>query len=142
MGKAFLHKQWGTHYAGQVLSGVEKGSIPSEVAEFYEDDEPTPNDVVKDPDPQGPHPLSAKDGSIRLEKVREVAKENKAKLEAAQKNTDDAAEAAARQAEDEEFTQQQAREADLLAAKRSKGARKGAGKPVKRNRAGQAHTVK
>lgn len=144
--KAFLHKKWGSNYAGQVLTGVEKGSIPSDVAEFYEDDQPTPNDVVKDPDLQGPHPLSAKDDSIRVEKVREVAKEQQSKVKAAQKSSDDAAEAAQRVAEDEEFTQRQAREADLLAAKRSKSAG-GAGarlspKERKKAEAGKAHTVK
>lgn len=144
--KAFLHKQWAGHYAGQVLTGVEKGSIPSDVAEFYEDDQPTPHDVVKDPDLQGPHPLSAKDGSIRVEKVQQVAKEQQNKVAAAQKQTDDAAEAAARVAEDDEFTQRQAREADLLAAKRDKGARKGGTKRTaaekKKAEAGKAHTVK
>lgn len=144
--KAFLHKKWGTSYAGQVLTGVEKGSIPADVAEFYEDDEPTPNDVVKDPGPVGAHPLSAKDDSIHVDKVRAVAKEQAAKVEAAQKQTDDAAEAAARVAEDDEFTQRQAREADLLAAKRAKSpggkATKLSAKERKKAEAGKAHTIK
>jgi hypothetical protein len=143
--KAFLHKKWGTSYAGQVLTGVEKGSIPADVAEFYEDDEPTPNDVVKDVDQTGAHPLSAKDDSIRVEKVREVAKEQKSKVEAAQKANDDASEAAARVAEDTEFTQRQAREADLLAAKRVKSGAKGkklSPKERKKAEAGKAHTIK
>jgi hypothetical protein len=144
--KAFLHKKWGNSYAGQVLTGVEKGSIPSDVAEFYDDDEPTPNDVVKDPTPAGPHPLSAKDDSIDVEKVRMVAKEQKDKVTAAQKATADADSAAARVEEDREFTQRQAREADLLAAKQAKG-RKGqtpkrSEKDRKKAEAGKAHTIK
>jgi hypothetical protein len=144
--KAFLHKKWGANYAGQVLTGVEKGSIPSDVAEFYEDDQPTPNDVVKDDAPTGPHPLSAKDDSIDVAKVRTVAKEQKDKVAAAQKATDAASEAAARVAEDTAFTQRQAREADLLAAKRNKGARAKSGtrseKDRKKAEAGKAHTIK
>ncbi len=44
--KARLLKKWGANYAGQVLSNVEKGSIPAGVAEFFEDDDPAVNTVV------------------------------------------------------------------------------------------------
>jgi hypothetical protein len=37
--KARLKKKWGTNYAGQVLSNVQEGSIPADVADFYEDDD-------------------------------------------------------------------------------------------------------
>ncbi len=44
--KARLLKKWGANYAGQVLTNVEKGSIPAGVAEFFEDDDPAVNTVV------------------------------------------------------------------------------------------------
>ena len=44
--KARLLKKWGANYAGQVLTNVEKGSIPDGVAEFFEDDDPAVNTVV------------------------------------------------------------------------------------------------
>jgi hypothetical protein len=143
--KAFLHKKWGNNYAGQTLTGVEKGSIPAGVAEMYEDDEATPSDVIREDGPQGEQPLAVKDDSIDVERVRAVGREQKDKVNAAKKAVDVASQAAQRVAEDREFTQRQAREADVLAGKRARGAQKGAKRSAKdkaRNEAGKAHTVK
>jgi len=94
--KALLLKKWGANYAGQVLTNVEKGSIPAGVAEFYEDDAPTPNDVVKDPTPAGV-PLTVTNDALDPEQVAAATKAQDAKMEAAKK----AEEAAAKQADEQ-----------------------------------------
>lgn len=145
--KALLIDKWGGNYAGQVLTNVRAGSIPSDVAHFFEDDEPTPMDVVRDPHDTEAAPLTVTDDHINPEKARSVAKEQKAKVQAAKKAATEADDAAARVAENDAFTQRQAREADVLAAKRSKATRKGGAKKLsakqrKAAEAGKAHTVK
>lgn len=116
--KAFLHKKWGTNYAGQVLTNVEKGSIPDSVAEFYEDDEPTPNDVIRDPRDTDVNPLSARNDSIDVKKVQQVAKEQQDKIDRVEAGGDSNAEVDARIQQEEDETQAAARQADLVAAKR------------------------
>lgn len=139
--KALLLEKWGGNYAGQVLTNVEKGSIPASVARFYEDDEPTPNDVVKEETGSVNH-LPVKNDSINPDHVDAVEKTNAARMKAAK----DAVDAPAVNAADEqEFTQRQAREADEFAAKRAKGAKKAAKaspKDKKKAEAGKAHGVK
>lgn len=45
--KAFLLRKWAGYMPGQVLTNVVPGSVPTGVARFYADDEPTPCDIVK-----------------------------------------------------------------------------------------------
>ncbi len=134
--KALLLKQWGGNYAGQVLTGVQKGSIPSDVARFYEDDEPTPNDVVKDPHP-GPAPLSVTNGEMDPSQVDAASKVQADKVSAAKKATAPQADTAAEEA----ATQRRAKEADQFAAKQatSKNPKKAAGSKLE---PGKEHGVK
>jgi hypothetical protein len=143
MGKFLLTKKYGANYAGQVMTGVEKGSIPAQYGRYYEDNEPTPMDVVKDPN-QGPsNPLSVVNDEMDIQEVNAADADQKAKLKAAKEVGAPAAGDLA--AGEQEDTQRRAREADQFAAK---AAKKGAGgKGDKRTksakaRAGKEHGVK
>lgn len=142
--KALLTKKWGTNYAGQVLTNVSKGSIPSDVAEFYEDDEPSPNDVVKEDVSEAEHnPLRvANDEMVDVSRAKEVAKTKAARV--AKAAAAPASSAESDEAAEQEDTQRRAREAEQFAAKRVKGARKAAIKKgdAKKRQAGKEHGVK
>lgn len=135
--KALLLKKWGSNYAGQVLTGVQKGSIPADVARFYEDDEPTPMDVVHDPNP-GTTPLTVVNDEMNPSEVDAADKSQAAKVKAAQ----DAGIPGAAADGEEADTQRRAREADNFAAKaQKKGAADKRTKGAKA-RAGKEHGVK
>jgi hypothetical protein len=123
--KALLLKKWGTNYAGQVLTNVEKGSIPSGYASYYEDNEPSPMDVVKD-ESAGGDPLAVINDAIDPEQEKVVAKRNKALIEAAKKPSASSQAEVVAAAEDE-ATQRRAKEADDFAAKQLKAAGKDGG---------------
>jgi hypothetical protein len=145
--KALLVKKWGANYAGQVLTNVEKGSIPADVARFYEDDEPSPEDVVKDDDVSGANPLAVTNDEMDADKADEVAADKKDIVKRAKASAEKASQAAAAEGQEKEDTQRRAREAELVAAKRS-GSGKGGAKAKlsesqkKRGRAGKEHSVK
>lgn len=151
--KALLLKKWGNNYAGQVLTHVEKGSMPSDVARFYEDDEPTPYDVVKDePSPEENNPLVVLNDEMDPTQADAIAKDKKATVQRAKEAAGKQSQADAAVEQEREDTQRRAREAELLAAKRTKaGGKKGGGKKgggklsetqKKRGRAGKEHSVK
>jgi len=119
--KAFLTKKWGPNYAGQTLTNVQKGSIPADVAEMYEDDVPTPNDVVKDPDEDASDPLRVTNDEADVERVRGVAKTKAERVATAKKVGVPGAD---EEAAEVEATQRRAKEADDFAAKGAKGTRK------------------
>jgi len=54
--KALLLKKWGGYFAGQVLTGYDRGSLPAEAVVWYEDDETVPQlPVINDSiDPASP----------------------------------------------------------------------------------------
>jgi hypothetical protein len=132
--KALLLKKWAGNYAGQVLTGVAKGSVPADVAQFYEDDEPTPCDVVKDPHVEGT-PMTVTNDELDKEQVAEVSKAQAAKMTAAKK----AVQAASAADAEEAATQRRAHEADAFAAKHQAPAKKDDdAKP----QAGKEHGVK
>lgn len=136
--KAFLKKKWGANYAGQVLTNVEKGSIPAEVADFYEDDQPTPNDIVKDDAAGNEQPLTVVNDEIDPAKAKAAGQAQADKVKAAQ-----GASAAPAVDEDAE-TQRRAHEADEFAAKRagSGKAPKASKEQKKKANAGKDHGVK
>lgn len=136
MGKAFLVKDWAGNYAGQTLTNVAKGTIPADVAEYYEDDQIAPGDVVKTDATGGGDPLAVKDGEVDRKKVKSVVKEKQDAVDAAQ---DAPAPAAVNEAEDA-ATQRRAKEADEFAAKQAAKAK--AEKPADKPQAGKEHGVK
>jgi hypothetical protein len=122
--KARLMKKWGTHYAGQILTNVDKGSIPAGVAEFFDDDDPAVNTVVEQTSAADPltvinDEINPKTAKAHDEHQRAAAKSSEEQV------SSNAASGALAQLEDEQ-TQERARNADLVAAKRS-----GAGKDGK-----------
>lgn len=135
--KALLLKKFGSNYAGQVLTGVQKGSIPSDVARFYEDDEPTPMDVVKDPNP-GTTPMAVVNDELKIEEVDAADESQAAKIKAAEKagipGADDDGESA--------DTQRRAREADQFAAKAQKKSVADKRTKSPKAKAGKEHGVK
>lgn len=143
--KARLLKKWGSNYAGQVLTNVEKGAIPSDVAEFFDDDDPAVNTVV-------PHNQNVNDPLMVINdeinpataKAHNEAQRGLAKDSRAEGDKRSAADALA--ALEEEQTQKRAREADQIAARRS-GRGKAGSKALspgqkKKNEAGKGHGVK
>lgn len=143
--KALLIKKWGGNYAGQVLTGVERGSIPASVAKFYEDDEPTPMDVVIDHSATAEDPLLVVNDEMNPKGAESVHADKKAIVQRAKKaaETGSVAEAAAEL--DREAGQRRAKEADDFAAKRTRAT--GSGKALtagqkKKSQAGKEHGVK
>lgn len=135
MGKAFLVKDWAGNYAGQTLTNVAKGTIPADVAEFYEDHEVGPNDVVKD-EHAGGDPLIIRNGEADLAQVRKVVKAKQDKVNAAKA----ASNPASATAEEDAATQRRAHEADVFAAKQAAATPKVASYP--KSEAGKEHGVK
>lgn len=123
--KALLKKKWGTNYAGQVLTNVQKGSIPDDVAVFYEDDEPSPMDVVKDPNDVGGDPLAVINDAINPKGIEQVEEQKRGRLQAARDVSDALAVSEAVAAEEQKQTQRRAREADQFAASRQGAGRSG-----------------
>jgi len=66
--KARLKKKWGTNYAGQILTNVDKGSIPADVADFFEDNDPAVNTVVEQT--SAADPLSVINDAINPESAK------------------------------------------------------------------------
>lgn len=113
--KARLLKKWGGNYAGQVLSNVQPGSIPGDVAEFFDDDDPAVNTVVSQQ--SGIQPLAVINDSINPQhaKVHDDAQRAAAK---ASKEAEHTGTAAALQQVEDKQTQERARYADEYAAGR------------------------
>ncbi len=117
-------KKWGTNYAGQVLTNVEKGSIPSDVAEFFEDNDPAVMTVVEQSNVGDPLMVINDEINPKTAKAHDDAQR------AAAKSSEDvvagraAGEALA--ALEDEQTQERARNADKVAAKRSGTGKDGA----------------
>ena len=123
--KARLLKKWGTNYAGQVLTNVEKGTIPAGVAEFFEDDDPAVNTVVEQSDSNDPLMVINDEINPAAAKAH-----NEAQRAAAKSSIDFGGNQVVAELEEQETedTQRRAREADLFAAGRSKsGKKKGTG---------------
>jgi hypothetical protein len=114
--KARLLKKWGGFYAGQVLTNVDKSSIPAGVAEFFEDDDPAVMTVVDKRNESDPltvindeiNPAHAK---AHNESQRAIAKES----DASSQDVSGAVEEM-----ENERAQKQARHADKVAAGRDK----------------------
>ncbi len=122
--KARLMKKWGTNYAGQILTNVDKGSIPSGVAEFFEDDDPAVNTVVEQSDPNDPLMVINDEINPAAAKAH-----NEAQRAAAKSSVNYGGNAVVAELEEQEQkdTQRRAREADQFAAGRLKGGKKGVG---------------
>jgi hypothetical protein len=114
--KARLLKKWGANYAGQVLTNVEKGSIPDGVAEFFEDDDPAVNTVVAQSDTNDPlmvinDEINPEHAAAHNDSQRALADESKA--------VDKRAIATALEEQERKDTQERARDADEFAAGRA-----------------------
>jgi hypothetical protein len=143
--KAFLKKKWGSNYAGQTLTGVEKGSIPSDVADFYGDDEAAPGDVVKDDTPAGGDPLQVLNDAIDPKAAKQVAADKQDIVDRARSARNEPSRQAAVEQFEAELGQKHAREADQFAAKQLKGVKDGAAlssEQKERAEAGKGHGVK
>lgn len=83
--KARLLRAWGGNYAGQILSNVKEGDLPSGVAEYFEDDDPAIN-VVREPSSVGAdvHKV-ANDGTVKPLKGSDFEKGQQAKVKQVQK---------------------------------------------------------
>lgn len=110
-------KKWGTNYAGQILTNVDKGAIPGDVAEFFEDDDPAVNTVVEQTSSADPLTVINDEINPKTAKAHNEAQRAAAKSSEDQVSSNATAGALA-QLEDEQ-TQDRARNSDLLAAKRS-----------------------
>lgn len=117
--KARLLKKWGSNYAGQVLTNVEKGSIPAGVAEFFEDDDPAVNTVVEQGDVSDP--LMVINDEINPEAAKAHNEAQRAAAKSSREFAGDAASDALAELEREQ-TQERARFADNFAAERGKAA--------------------
>jgi hypothetical protein len=115
--KARLLKKWGTHYAGQVLTNVQDGSIPAGVAEFYEDDDPAVNTVVEQSNPNDPLMVINDEINPETAKTHDEAQRAKADNSRA---ADKQAVVSELEEQERKDTQRRARDADEFAAKRGK----------------------
>jgi hypothetical protein len=116
--KARLMKKWGTNYAGQILTNVEKGSIPADVAEYFEDDDPAVNTVVSQATADDPlrvinDEINPEHAKAHNEAQRAAAKDSEAALSGGGGGV-----VAAHEALEREQTQDRARNADNVAAER------------------------
>lgn len=139
--KARLLKKWGTNYAGQVLTNVDKGSIPAGVAEFFEDDDPAVNTVVEQYD--GNDPLMVINDEINPASAKAHNEAQRMAAKASREVGDGRSAAAALEALEAEQTEERAKDADKFAAERVKAGKKG-GKALtegqkKKNAAGKGH---
>jgi hypothetical protein len=123
--KARLLKKWGTNYAGQVLTNVDKGSIPAGIAEFFEDDDPAVNTVVEQGDVSDP--LMVINDEINPAHAKEHNEAQRGKAKSSRAFVDKNSAAAELQALEEQQTQERARHADLVAAGRTKAGKAGKG---------------
>lgn len=123
--KARLLKKWGTNYAGQVLTNVDKGTIPAGVAEFFEDDDPAVNTVVEQTSAADPLTVINDEINPATAKAHNEAQRAAAKSSENVVSSQGAAGELA-QLEDEQ-TQERARHADKVAAGRAGSQRKGSG---------------
>jgi hypothetical protein len=114
--KARLKKKWGTNYAGQVLSNVQEGSIPADVADFYEDDDPAVN-TVREPG-TGAAPLTVTNDELDPEGVKAHDESQRAKAKELDAQAQGSESAAA--AHEREQTEESAHAADQKAAKSAK----------------------
>lgn len=116
--KARLLKKWGGFYAGQVLTNVDKGSIPAGVAEFYEDDDPAVNTVVEQADVSDP--LLVINDEINPQAAKAHDDHARAAAKASREVGDKSAAAEAVIEQERKDTQERARDADVFAAERTK----------------------
>ena len=123
--KARLLKKWGTNYAGQILTNVQKGSIPADVAEYFEDDDPAVNTVVQQSDANDP--LMVINDQINPEHAKAHNESQRAAAKSSEEVVNKNAAAAELQALEVEQTQERARHADQVAAGRAKGGKVGGG---------------
>jgi len=140
--KARLMKKWGTNYAGQVLSNVDKGSIPAGVAEFFEDDDPAINTVVNQSAPGDP--LMVINDEINPAHAKAHNEAQRAEAKHSREVGDTTGVVAAVEQLEQEQTQERARDADEFAAERAGKGRKGGKKAlsagqVEKNKAGKGH---
>ncbi len=118
--KARLLKKWGANYAGQVLSNVDKGSIPAGVAEFYEDDDAAVNTVVAQEDVSDP--LAVINDEINPESAKAHDEAQRALADDSNSAVDRSALADALAEQERKDTQERAHHADDVAAgRRAKG---------------------
>ena len=111
--KARLLKKWGTNYAGQVLTNIEKGALPAGVAEYFDDEDPAVMTVRDEGDASDP--LMVVNDEINPNHAKEHNEAQRAKAKAASA-TDKASVASAVEALEQEQTQERARHADKVAA--------------------------
>lgn len=114
--KARLLKKWGGFYAGQVLTNVDKGSIPASVAEMFEDDDPAVMTVVEQHDVNDPLMVINDEINPASAKAHNEAQRSSAKASRAFGGRSGQADAVA-ELEDKQ-TQERARTSDELAAAR------------------------
>lgn len=114
--KARLMKKWGTNYAGQILTNVDKGSIPGGVAEFFEDDDPAVNTVVEQT--TASDPLTVINDEINPKAAKAHNEAQRAAAKSSESVVAQSGDALA-QLEDEQ-TQERARHSDVVAAERQK----------------------
>jgi hypothetical protein len=115
--KARLLKKWGTNYAGQILTNVEKGSIPEGVAEFFEDNDPAVMTVVEQH--TDGEPLMVVNDEINPKHAKAHAESQRASARASEDATNTTGVAGAIEKLEDEQTQERARHADKVAAERS-----------------------
>jgi hypothetical protein len=138
--KARLLKPWGGNYAGQVLSNVQEGSIPADVATFYEDNDPAINTVVEDEDVSDP--LAVINGEIDPKAAKDFDEAQRARVKSSQAVNRTAVTAALAEQERKD-TQRRAREADDFAAGRTEAAAATLTESQKEaTKAGKEHGVK
>lgn len=120
--KARLLKKWGTNYAGQVLTNVEKGSIPTTHAEYFEDDDPAINTVVEQQNVGDP--LMVINDEINPEHAKSHNESQRARAKSSKDVVGRNAVTSELEALEVQQTQERARNADLEAAGRDKAGKK------------------
>jgi len=140
--KARLLKKWGTNYAGQVLTNVDKGAIPAGVAEFFEDDDPAVNTVVEQGTAEDP--LMVINDEINPDHAKAHNEAQRAAAKSSREFGDKTGVVGALEQLEREQTQERAKDADDFAAERVKSNTKsGTGAlsegQKKKNAAGKGH---
>jgi hypothetical protein len=141
--KARLLKKWGGNYAGQVLTNVDKGSIPAGVAEFFEDDDPAVNTVVAQSSAHDP--LMVINDEINPVHAKAHNESQRAAAKSSEEAVNKAGISSQMQQLETEQTQERARNADLVAAGIADGQKGSAGLSdgqKENNAAGKGPSVK
>lgn len=92
--KARLLKKFGSNYAGQILTNVEKDSLPAGVAEYFEDDDPAVN-TVREPSTGSVPEHTVNNDEVAPLRGSDFAKAQEAKVKAVEKQHDAAQTASA-----------------------------------------------